>query len=91
MVVVSNINQEVREGFPFLVAASASEDGTQKEFRSLLQFNYNYLPVALMTNPTIISKAELVLYPADAGFVANKFPNSQSCNNLNSDSYRYAD
>ena len=71
-VIVSNVNQQVAEKSPFLVAAAVNEDGGQKEFRSLLQFNYDYLPKLILTDPILIESAELVLYPANADFFENK-------------------
>lgn len=72
-VMVSNINQQVGEKSPFLVAAAMKENESQKEFRSLLQFNYDSLPALIMKDPTRIALAELVLYPTNANFMANKY------------------
>ncbi len=72
-VMVSNITQELGTKSPYLVAAAVEENGTQKEYRSLLQFNYEYLPPIVMTDPHMIMTAELVLYPANADFLANKY------------------
>jgi len=72
-VLVSNTNQQIGEKSPFLVAAAAKENDNQKEFRSLLQFNYDSLPAAIMTDPTRIASAELVLYPINADFMANNY------------------
>lgn len=72
-VVVSNINQPVGEKSPFLVAAVVKENDHQKEFRSLLQFNYDSLPAVIMTDPTRIMSAELVLYPTNANFISNNY------------------
>ncbi len=72
-VMVSNMNQELGKKSPFLVAAAVEENGNQREYRSLLQFNYEYLPSIVMTDPHMISTAELVLYPTNADFLANKY------------------
>lgn len=72
-VLVSSTNQQVGEKSPFLVAAALTESGNQKEIRSLLQFNYDYLPPSIIKDPTSITKAELVLYPATADFFSNNY------------------
>lgn len=71
-ITVSNVNEKVGEKSPFLVAAIVNENESQKEFRSLLQFNYDYLPELVKTDPIRISSAELVLYPANSNFFENK-------------------
>lgn len=72
-VMVSNINQQVGEKSPFLIAAARKENGDQKEYRSLLQFNYDYLPAAIMQDPTMIASAELILYPTNSDLLANNY------------------
>jgi hypothetical protein len=72
-VIVSNMNQELGKKSPVLVAAAVEENGSQRVYRSLLQFNYEYLPSLVMTDPHMILTAELVLYPTNADFLANKY------------------
>jgi hypothetical protein len=69
--VVSNINQELGKKSPFLVAAAVNENGSQIEYRSLLQFNYDYLPDIIKTDPQMISSAHLVLFPANSDVLKN--------------------
>jgi hypothetical protein len=72
-VMVSSSNQQVGEKSPFLVAATVKENDNQKEFRSLLQFNYDSLPPAILRDPTSITSAQLVLYPINADFLQNNY------------------
>lgn len=48
---------------PFIITANWTDKGRQLECRSLLQFNYVLLPENILTNPSMIISAELVLYP----------------------------
>jgi hypothetical protein len=72
-VLLSNANQELGVRSPFLVAAAIKENNTRYEYRSLLQFNYDYLPEAIKTDPHMISSAYLVLFPANADFLKNNY------------------
>lgn len=63
-VLVSNLLEDsVGDMSPVICSANWKESGKQLECRSLLKFNYNYLPEFLINDPSLIVSAELILYP----------------------------
>lgn len=68
-VLVSNLLADrVGDLSPVIGAANWTDSGRQLECRSLLQFNYVFLPGIILTNPSMIISAELVLYPLHVSF-----------------------
>lgn len=63
-VLVSNLLADsVGDMSPVICSANWKENGKQNECRSLLKFNYNYLPEFIINDPSLIISAELILYP----------------------------
>jgi hypothetical protein len=48
---------------PVIGAAFWTDSGRQLQCRSLLEFNYQFLPATIINDPTLITSAELILYP----------------------------
>jgi hypothetical protein len=68
-VLVSNIfHERIGDISPVIIAASWEDSGRQAECRSLLEFNYISLPKTLSDDPSLISSAELILYPVKENF-----------------------
>ncbi|MBL0273741.1 MAG: DNRLRE domain-containing protein [Chitinophagaceae bacterium] len=47
------------------------DNGKELLCRSLLEFDFNLLPVEILNNPILILKADLVLYPINTEFAVN--------------------
>ena len=56
---------------PIIGAANWTDNGRQLQCRSLLKFNYIFLPGMIVNDPSLITSAELILYPALVGAVQN--------------------
>lgn len=56
---------------PILGAASWKDNGKDLACRSLLEFDFNKLPIEVRQNPSLIQSAELVLYPINVDFEEN--------------------
>ena len=68
-VLLSNIvSDKAGDMSPIIGAASWPDSGRQLECRSLLQFNYVFLPKLVIDNPSMITYAELILYPMQVVF-----------------------
>jgi hypothetical protein len=65
-VLVTNMSQEKTGDLsPVMIAASWADSSKQLECRSFLEFNYISLPKILINDPSLISSAELILYPVN--------------------------
>jgi hypothetical protein len=63
-VLVSNlIVDKTGDMSPIIGAASWADSGKQLQCRSLLEFNYFFMPPMVMRDPSLITSAELILYP----------------------------
>jgi len=71
-VLVSTI-QEDKAGdmSPVIGAANWTDKGKELKCRSLLEFDFNLLPVEIRANPALILLAELVLYPLATEFAVD--------------------
>jgi hypothetical protein len=67
-VLVSYLSNKAGDMSPIIGAACWPDSGRQLECRSLLQFNYVFLPKMVIDNPSTITYAELVLYPIQVVF-----------------------
>ncbi|MBK9568876.1 MAG: DNRLRE domain-containing protein [Chitinophagaceae bacterium] len=56
---------------PIIGAANWTDSGRQLQCRSLLKFNYIFLPGMIVNDPSLITSAELILYPVLVGAVQN--------------------
>jgi hypothetical protein len=66
-VLVSNVlSNRVGDMSQVIGAAIWADSGRQLQYRSLLEFNYNYLPQLIINDPSLISTAELILSPVHA-------------------------
>ncbi|MBK9380622.1 MAG: DNRLRE domain-containing protein [Chitinophagaceae bacterium] len=71
-VFVSNLKvDKAGDMSPVIGAANWMDNGKELLCRSLLEFNYNLIPVEILDNPLLILQAELVLYPIHAEFAVN--------------------
>jgi hypothetical protein len=63
-VLMSNLQSDkAGDMSPIIGAASWDDNGKQLQCRSLLEFNYLFIPRMIMNDPSLITSAELVLYP----------------------------
>ena len=68
-VLVSNIlADKTGDMSPVIGAALWTYSGRQLECRSLLKFNYNMLPGFIIENPSLITSAQLILFPLKVSF-----------------------
>jgi hypothetical protein len=56
---------------PVICAALWNDSGRHLECRSLLKFNFAYLPQLIVDDPSQINSAELILYPLQVSFSQN--------------------
>jgi hypothetical protein len=71
-VLVSNLlSDRVGDMSPVIGAANWIDSGRQLECRSLLAFNYEFLPKLIINDPSLINSAELVLFPLQVFFSEN--------------------
>ena len=71
-VFVSNLKEDkAGDMSPVIGAATWMDNGKELLCRSLLEFNYNLIPVEILDNPLLILQAELVLYPIHTEFAVN--------------------
>ena len=71
-VLVSNIKADkTGDMSPVIGAANWMDNGKELLCRSLLEFDFNLLPVEILNNPILILKADLVLYPINTEFADN--------------------
>jgi hypothetical protein len=71
-VLVSNLLADrVGDMSPVIGSANWVDSGRQLECRSLLKFNYIFLPVFLINDPSLIISAELILSPVNVVFTQN--------------------
>ena len=68
-VLVSNLLADrVGDMSPVIGTAAWSDSGRQLQCRSLLEFDYLSLPKMILNNPSIITSAELILFPLQVVF-----------------------
>lgn len=68
-VLVSNISSNMAGDMsPVIGTASWPDSGRQLQCRSLLEFNYAFLPKTVIENPALIASAELILFPMQVIF-----------------------
>jgi hypothetical protein len=68
-VLLSNLLADsVGDMSPVICSANWIESGKQLECRSLLKFNYTFLPEIIIDDPSLIISAELILYPLQMVF-----------------------
>ncbi len=66
MVLLSNsFSDKIGDISPIIGAASWTDSGRQLQSRSLLEFNYRFLPKEIINDPSLIISAELILYPVE--------------------------
>jgi len=71
-VLVSNLKEDkAGDMSPVIGAAVWMDGGKELQCRSLLEFDFNLLPVEIRNNPLLILEADLVLYPIDAEFAVH--------------------
>jgi len=71
-VLVSNLlANKVGDMSPVIGAAYWADSGRQLECRSLLEFNYIFLPKMIREDPSLITSAELILSPVNTLFTKN--------------------
>ncbi len=65
-VLVSNLfSDKVADMSPFIGAALWTDSGRLFQCRSLLEFNYHFLPSAIVNDPLLIESALLILFPVE--------------------------
>jgi hypothetical protein len=56
---------------PVICAALWEDSGRHLECRSLLKFNFDYIPQFIVDDPSLINSAELILFPLQVSFSEN--------------------
>jgi hypothetical protein len=65
-VLITNMSEDKTGDLsPVMIAASWADSSKQFECRSFLEFNYISLPKILINDPSLISSAELILFPVN--------------------------
>jgi hypothetical protein len=68
---ISNLNEEKSGDMsPVIGAASWLDNDKTLQCNSLIEFDFNLIPVEIKKLPSIIIRADLVLYPINVEFVA---------------------
>jgi hypothetical protein len=71
-VLVSNIIEDkAGDMSPVIGAANWLDNGKKLLCISLLEFNFNLIPVEILNNPSLILQADLVLYPINTEFAVD--------------------
>ncbi len=71
-VLVSNISEEKSGDMsPVIGAATWTDSGNKLQCKSLLEFDFNLIPIEILKMPSLILRANLVLYPVHVEFAAH--------------------